>query len=1031
MKCLKCHVENPDDSRFCGRCAAPLGPEDAAFSLTKTIATPSPVPAPDTLVTGKYKIVEELGRGGMGVVFKAEDLKLNRYVALKFLPLHLAGSSELKERFLIEAQAAAALSHPNICVIHEVGEDDGRPFIAMEYVEGETLRDRVKRGPLKPEEALPVITQITAGLAEAHAKGIIHRDIKSANIMVTTKGQAKVMDFGLAKLRGGSSLTRTQTTLGTVAYMSPEQARGDELDQRTDLWSLGVVLYEMLTGELPFKGDRDLSIIHSIVHEEPKPIAARKPPIPEELQQVVARALRKNRDSRYATAGDMLLDLRRYHEALQAEAAGLFNMRTLVKRLRRPAVAVPTVLAVVVIAAGAFLYFNHKDKVRWARQVAFPEIERMIADNDVWRNLVPPYRLAVQAESILGSDPKLAELFAKCSLNIDVKTEPPGAKAYMKEYATPEAEWTYVGETPIEKLRMPIGFFRWKFEKEGYETVLAAASTWKMPSLSVDKPGIPDSLMRTLDKEGSIPPAMVRIPGAELAIGKLEDFFIDKHEVTNRQFMEFVDKGGYRNREYWKYPVIKDGKEIALEEAMREFVDQTGLPGPSTWSAGDYPDGQGDHPVSGVSWYEAAAYAEYAGKSLPTSAHWGVALGAFTPMFQLYQLGGIAVIASFSHIGTGQDTVPVGSLQGFTPYGAYDMTGNVREWCWNETQAGRIIRGGAWGENTYEAVNIRHAPSMDRSAKNGFRCAFYPQPEAVPEAAFAFRRLGDTIDLRVRQPVPDPIFEIYKDQFFYDKTALDARVESRKENPGGWVHERVSFDAAYGGERVLAHLFLPVNALPPFQTVIYFPGSASTWENSSRDIETYYEFTMFLSFLVKNGRAVLYPVYKGTFERVFPESASLHLGGDSHAYTEFLIQVVKDFKRSIDYLETRPDIDSRKFAFYGMSWGGMLGAIIPAVEERLQAGVLCAGGLRGRAVRSEAQQINYVTRVRTPTLMLNGRYDTNFGLEESIRPMFEFLGTPLEHKRMILYDTDHIPPRNEYIKEILAWLDKYLGPVER
>ncbi len=166
----------------------------------------------------------------MGIVYKAEDIRLKRSVALKFLPPHFMDSPELKERFLIEAQAAAALSHPNICVVHEVGEADDRSFIAMEYVEGETLRDKIKKGPLNPETAIDIALQIAAGLGEAHRKGIIHRDIKSANIMVTDKGQAKVMDFGLAKLRGGSSLTRSQTTLGTVAYMSPEQARGEDVD---------------------------------------------------------------------------------------------------------------------------------------------------------------------------------------------------------------------------------------------------------------------------------------------------------------------------------------------------------------------------------------------------------------------------------------------------------------------------------------------------------------------------------------------------------------------------------------------------------------------------------------------------------------------------------------------------------------------------------------------------------------------------------------------------------------------------------
>ena len=1028
MECPACHTENTEDSRFCSRCGTQLGLDGAGPSFaTRTLATPLPAICGDRLVAGKYRIVEEIGRGGMGVVYKAEDIRLKREVALKFLPPQLADSPELRERFLIEAQAAAALSHPNICVIHEVGEDEDRPYIAMEYVEGETLRDRIKRGPLKPQEALAVITQVTTGLSEAHAKGIIHRDIKSANIMVTTKAQAKVMDFGLAKLRGGSSLTRTQTTLGTIAYMSPEQARGDELDQRTDLWSLGVVLYEMLTGELPFKGDRDLSIIHSIVHEEPKPLRQRKPPIPEELQQVVARALRKNRESRYGSAGDMLRDLRKYGEALQAEAAGLFNLRTLLKRLRRPAVAVPTTLAVVAIAAGAFFFFKHQGKVRWARQVALPEIERMIEENDTWRNLVPPYRLAEKAEAILGNDPKLAELFSKCALVINVGTEPPGARAYYKEYVTPDAEWSYLGVTPLEKIRLPIGIFRWKFEKEGYETVLAAASTWNIDTKAVSVI-VPSDVVRTLDEAGSIPPGMVRVQGGQTQTGgKLEDFFIDRLEVANRDYKEFVDKGGYRHQAYWKHTFVKDGKELSWEEAMGEFVDASGLPGPSTWTAGDHPEGEGDYPVSGVSWYEAAAYAEYAGKSLPTSVHWNVARGLLTPMVRFPQLGGWAIQAAFNNLG-GKGPVPVGSLQGITAYGALDMGGNVREWCWNESREGRIIRGGAWDDDVRLTGNQIQTAPMDRSAKNGFRLAVYPDAAKIPEAAFSVQGVRDVRDFRSEPSVPDAVFQVYKEQFAYDKTDLNARVESREESPGGWIREMISFDAAYGGERVLAHLFLPRNVATPYQTVIYFPGGASRDQSSSRTIESYYEFPMFLSFLVKNGRAVLYPVYKGTFERGSPVLAAVDEA--SHAYIEYLIQLVKDFKRSIDYLETRPDIDGGKLAFYGMSWGGMLGAIIPAVEERLGASVLIAAGFTGPAL-PQAHQFSYVSRVRTPTLMMSGKYDTLFDVETSAKPMFDLLGTPAEHKRHVICETDHIPPQNEFIKETLAWLDKYLGPVKR
>jgi len=272
---------------------------------------------PGSLIAGKYKIIEEIGQGGMGVVYRAEDIKLKRSVALKFLPPHLMDSSELKERFLIEAQAAAALSHPNICVIYEVGEDEDRSFIAMEYIEGGTLRDKIKKGPLKPEQALDFAIQIAAGLGEAHRKGIIHRDIKSANIMVTEREQAKVMDFGLAKLRGGSSLTRSQTTLGTVAYMSPEQARGDELDPRTDIWSLGVVLYEVLAGKLPFRGDHDQTIIHSILYKEPESLIKAHPGLAPELEHIVGQALSKKPADRYQTMEEFRGDLAAVAEGLK------------------------------------------------------------------------------------------------------------------------------------------------------------------------------------------------------------------------------------------------------------------------------------------------------------------------------------------------------------------------------------------------------------------------------------------------------------------------------------------------------------------------------------------------------------------------------------------------------------------------------------------------------------------------------------------------------------------------------------------
>jgi len=627
----------------------------------------------------------------MGIVYKAEDTKLKRSVALKFLPPELIQNEEAKERFVLEAQAAAALSHPNICTIHEIDEEEDRSFIAMEYVEGQTLRAKIEKGPLELDEALDISIQVAEGLEEAHKKGIIHRDIKSANIMITEKGQTKVMDFGLAKVKGGTLLTREGTTLGTVAYMSPEQARGEEVDNRSDIWSLGVVMYEMLSGQLPFRGDREASVLYSVVHEEPKPLKAIKPDIPVELQQIIYNALKKKRESRYSSTSEMLKDLKKYQNILRAEELGAFNLRTFLRRIRKPRVAIPAICAVLVISLVAFWFFNRQANIRWARQEILPEVERLVEEN--WRDFTEPYKLAEMAEEYIPNDPKLSELFSKCSLNINIKTEPPGADIYMKEYKAPDGEWEYLGISPIENIRLPIGIFRWKIEKEGYETVLAASSSWDI-ALEPKDQVIPNDLVRVLDEKGSIPEGMVRVTGAETEVGKLDDFFIDRHEVTNKQYKEFIDSGGYRNREYWKHDFIKDGKVLTWKEAMAKLVDQTGRPGLATWQAGDYPEGQENYPVSGVSWYEAAAYAEFAGKSLPTGSHWGIARGEYTPMIMWFQLGGYAIFAPFSNF-QGKGPAPVGSYQGMTAYGAFDMAGNVREWNWNKTQQGRLIRGGA------------------------------------------------------------------------------------------------------------------------------------------------------------------------------------------------------------------------------------------------------------------------------------------------------------------------------------------------
>jgi tRNA A-37 threonylcarbamoyl transferase component Bud32/tetratricopeptide (TPR) repeat protein len=318
-----------------------------------------------------YRILEELGRGGMGVVYKAEDTKLKRKVALKFLRAQALAEDADRTRFVREAQAAAALDHPNICTVYEVGEADDQTFISMAYIEGESLRERLASGPVSIAEALDYSIQAAKGLRAAHEKGIVHRDVKSANLMLTHDGMIKVLDFGLAKAEGMTKVTKTGTTMGTVAYMSPEQALGRAADTRSDIWSLGVVLYELLTGELPFRGEYDPALLYSIVNEEPAPVTERKPDVPLEVEEVVMRALAKDPGKRYKSADDLIEALEDLREGIHLlPKRGRLQLR-LMRRRRRIAWIAGTCLVGLVTAA---ILYRHVVEPRRALLDQGPEI---------------------------------------------------------------------------------------------------------------------------------------------------------------------------------------------------------------------------------------------------------------------------------------------------------------------------------------------------------------------------------------------------------------------------------------------------------------------------------------------------------------------------------------------------------------------------------------------------------------------------------------------------------------------------------
>jgi serine/threonine protein kinase/dienelactone hydrolase len=958
---------------------------------------------------GRYSIIEPLGAGGMGVVYRARDQKLERDVAIKILaPGVLTGDA--RRRFHKEGLALAKLSHPHIAAVYDVGEQGGVDYIVMECVLGESLSAKLKSGPLTVKSATSIALQIAEALEEAHERGVVHRDLKPANVMVTPKGQVKVLDFGIAKLLELSESDATETIpetrglLGTPLYMSPEQVHQKTVDARTDLWSLGVLYYESLAGRVPFRGDSNIATLRAIVELTFVPLSQLRHDAPPSTERIVSRALEKDPDERYQLASEVKQDLSDLLGEITASSLPLQRPAKRTLRMLAITSALSLFLLVLLVVAGQWLY--RSSKKQWAREEAIPRISTLIEKGRPLSALL----VFETAERYLPGDPQLKQLADQNTRVVSITSSPVGATVEIQDYVTPPEQWHRLGVTPLENVRVPKGYFRWRISKPGVGELMVAPATEEKMDFA-------------LDTSLKSPHGMVFVHGGRwggdaafvgwLGPYNLPPYYVDRYEVTNREYQNFVDSGGYDKKQYWRETFSQNGSNLSWDEAMMQFRDTTGRPGPSTWIAGHYPEGKADFPVTGVSWFEASAYASFSEKSLPVLAQW---LDIAPPDF-----AGHIVPASNVSSST---LAPVGSYQGIGPYGTFDTAGNASEWVANIVDDNlRFVLGGSWKSPGYQYFSPEELSPFNRSDENGFRCVqnLGPMPEEAKKPVTRIVR-----DFSHFKPVNDSVFHAYELLYAYPKMPLNAVVDGIVKETVDWREEKVTFDTGYRGERMSAYLFLPKKVRPPYQTVLFFPSARVYFIPDNKGGRQLGDIDFF-DYVVQSGRAVMYPIYESTYERRL--KFSLPSGSQSIQLTT---DWYKDAARSLDYLATRSDIDSSKLAYLGVSMGSADGAIVSALlQDRLKTAVFLDGGYFFEPAPPGADQAEFVTRMKKPVLMVNGRYDFTFPLDKSQNPFFAMLGTPEQDKRHVVLDTSHdvTEQRSQLTKTVLDWLDHYLGRV--
>jgi dienelactone hydrolase len=866
----------------------------------------------------------------------------------------------------------------------------------------------------------------------------------------------KLLDFGIAKhgaptAQGDDVPTATAreateagTRLGTMGYMSPEQVRGLAVDHRTDIFAFGCVLYEMLSGLRAFKGATAADTISAILKEDPPPLGDLRQSVSPALQQIVDRCLEKRSEDRFSSAHDLALALGAVATgpgqarpdtdavgtgvAVSAAAVGTGAVRQRVSALGRLSASIRAhrwvwllgCLATLVAMVAAYPAIVRQRQLSWVRNESLPELLRLADSRDYW----PAFRLARDIEAIVPGEPMVQKLRPRFAGKLVRKIQPTGAKVLARPREGGESDWVALGEVGAIPLPAPLGYSVFKVQAPGFEP--------REFAMQVNEWGWDKDVLggvTALVRRGEAPDGMVRIdpPAKNLtfdfasiglfdfaAEGRLDSFFVDIHEVTNREYKEFVDAKGYEQRKFWTEPFERDGKTLTWDEAMADFRDGTGRPGPAGWQVSTYEPGTEDLPVTGVSWYEASAYAAFAGKRLPSVYHFVFASaravgGDFLP---------------FSNFDG--KLVPVGKSRGSLNYwGLWDVAGNAREWCSTIGDRQRFALGGAADGPRYMFFNVEDSTKspFDRSPNIGFRCVKPVAPD--PKDAPLDRPVGrkPATDWAKVEGFSEDGWKTWKSLLAYDnKEPLDHKIESTDATLPTWTLEKATFKSADSNERVVAYLYLPDREKfpPPWQAVVFWPSGVGYGVSSSQDGRNTLDLS-YWDYLVTGGRVVVYPIFKGAFERGGgqPFVREPGMAGNRSA--------AKDVFRTLDYLETRKDIRPDGIGLLAVS-AGVDGALMAcAMEQRIRAAVFIGGGFYGIPAL-DRDLAGFSLHISMPVLMVNGRSD-NFGQEIWLG----FFLTRPDQKRLQPFDGDHtLAGFEKDVKRVnLDWFDKYLGSVAR